>query len=204
MNREINIIKYLPLFVQNYKEIEQIMISENPEIQFIENETQILKNNQFITTCDLLGIERFEKLLKIIPDESDNLQDRIKKALTRWNNTIPYTYRVLIDKLNFMCGEDSYLIYPNFNEYELNIIIKNKALLREIDFMVSQIVPANIIATLQNNSTNAHNLYTANILNTKTKQKLNRASLIKTLENKVYTSSVFIMKKRQTIKFKGE
>ena len=48
MIREVNLLSFLPEFVQEYREIKHIMNSEQPEIQKLEDETEIIKNNQFI------------------------------------------------------------------------------------------------------------------------------------------------------------
>ena len=50
MIRDVNLIGYLPPFIQEYMEIRKIMQAENPEFQFVEDESEIIKNNQFIQT----------------------------------------------------------------------------------------------------------------------------------------------------------
>lgn len=43
MIREVNLLSFLPEFVQEYREIKHIMNSEQPEIQKLEDETEIIK-----------------------------------------------------------------------------------------------------------------------------------------------------------------
>ena len=45
MIREVELLNHLPLFIQEYREIREIMKSENPEIQSLEDETEIIFNN---------------------------------------------------------------------------------------------------------------------------------------------------------------
>lgn len=152
MIRQVDLISYLPQFVQEYREIKQIMIGETPEIQLVEDETEIVKNNQFILSCDLVGIKRFESLLKITPNPDDTLEARISRVLTRWNDSIPYTYRALIDKLNIMCGEGNYTLIPNFNLYELELMVSLplSGQVEELDYLLSYMIPANIKVISQN------------------------------------------------------
>lgn len=152
MLRQVDLISYLPQFVQEYREIKQVMIGETPEIQVLEDETEIIKNNQFILSCDLVGIKRFEQLLSITPNADDTLDSRISRVLTRWNDSIPYTYRGLIDKLNIMCGEGNYTLLPNFNAYELELIVclPLSGQVEELDYMLSYMIPANIKVTSNN------------------------------------------------------
>ena len=81
MIREVELLNHLPLFIQEYREIREIMKSENPEIQSLEDETEIIFNNQFIQSCNLKGIAKFEELMKITPEINDTLESRISRVL---------------------------------------------------------------------------------------------------------------------------
>lgn len=153
MIREVNILSFLPEFVQEYREIKHIMNSEQPEIQKLEDETEIIKNNQFILSCDIDGIARFENLLGITPKPDDTLDARKSRVITRWNDSIPYTYKGLKEKLNVMCGEGNYLLIPSFNEYGLEIVVSLplSGQADELDYMLSYMIPANIVVTSRNN-----------------------------------------------------
>ena len=153
MIREVNLLSFLPEFVQEYREIKHIMNSEQPEIQKLEDETEIIKNNQFILSCDTDGIARFENLLGITPKPDDTLDARKSRVITRWNNSIPYTYKGLKEKLNVMCGEGNYLLIPSFNEYGLEIVVSLplSGQADELDYMLSYMIPANIVVTSRNN-----------------------------------------------------
>lgn len=153
MIREVNLLSFLPEFVQEYREIKHIMNSEQPEIQKLEDETEIIKNNQFILSCDIDGIARFENLLGITPKPDDTLDARKSRAITRWNDLIPYTYKGLKEKLNVMCGEGNYLLIPSFNEYGLEIVVSLplSGQADELDYMLSYMIPANIVVTSRNN-----------------------------------------------------
>ncbi len=153
MIREVNLLSFLPEFVQEYREIKNIMNSEQPEIQKLEDETEIIKNNQFILSCDIDGIARFENLLGITPKPDDTLDARKSRVITRWNDSIPYTYKGLKEKLNVMCGEGNYLLIPSFNEYGLEIVVSLplSGQADELDYMLSYMIPANIVVTSRNN-----------------------------------------------------
>ena len=114
MIREVNLLSFLPEFVQEYREIKHIMNSEQPEIQKLEDETEIIKNNQFILSCDIDGLK---------------------------------------EKLNVMCGEGNYLLIPSFNEYGLEIVVSLplSGQADELDYMLSYMIPANIVVTSRNN-----------------------------------------------------
>lgn len=152
MIRDVKLIDYLPSFIQEYREIQKIMEIENPEIQEAENETEIIMNNQFIQTCNLKGIAKFESLMGITPLESDTLESRISRVLMRWNETSCYTFKVLIMKLNALCGINNYEIIRNINEYTMKIIthLELSGQTDELDYLLSYMIPANIVITSEN------------------------------------------------------
>ena len=63
--REVNILNYLPEFMQEYMEIKCILELENKELQKEYEEIERAFNNSFIFSTDKQGIAIFEKMMKI-------------------------------------------------------------------------------------------------------------------------------------------
>lgn len=146
MIRNVNLIEHLPLFIQEFKEIKNIMNTENPELQLVINESERVKNNQFVQTSDLVGVQRFEKLLNIRTLEDDNLQSRVSRIMNRWNDVVPYSVISLIEKLDALCGSGNYSIEENFNQYKLSLVV-HLALsgqVDELEYMLAYMVPVNL------------------------------------------------------------
>lgn len=153
MVRDVNLIGYLPPFIQEYQEIRQIMQAENPEFQFVEDESEIIKNNQFIQSCNLTGISRFEKLIGIVPSPDDTLESRINRVMIRWNDTVPYTWKTLLNKLNILCGgANNYEIIRNLDEHEIDVTthLDLYGQVEELDYFLSYMMPANIVLQSRN------------------------------------------------------
>ena len=154
MIRDVNLLGHLPPFIQEYMEIREIMKTENPEFQLVEDESEIIKNNQFIQSCNLTGISKFEKLIGIVPSADDTLESRINRVLVRWNDTVPYTWKTLLNKLDTLCGgSDKYEIIRKLDEHKLEITthLDLYGQVEELDYMLSYMVPANIVVTSRNN-----------------------------------------------------
>lgn len=145
MIREPNIIEHLPLFIQEYREVQQIMTAENPEFKLVIDESEIVKNNQFIISCDSEGIKRFEKILGISATE-EPLQSRIARVLNRWNDTVPYTFNAFIEKLKTICGEGDFNIIEKFREYiiEIETHLDKYGEVDELEYLLQYIMPSNI------------------------------------------------------------
>lgn len=146
MIREVNILDYLPPFIQEYPEIERIMKVEEPEIQTLEDTTEQIKNDMFIRYTDESGITRYEKMLGIVALDDDKLEDRQAKVLSIYNNNVIYTYRSLIERLKVLCGEGNFTISLIPNEYKLHVGLglASKKMLKVLDTMLQGTVPANI------------------------------------------------------------
>lgn len=142
----VNLLEYLPDFMQEYREIRQIMKSEEPEFKTLWDLFKKVFNNQFIQYCDENGISKFEEMLNLHRYENDTLEIRIFRVLTYWNDQIPYTWKVLTQRLNQLCGVGNYELKPNFNNYELGITTKfdDSRKYGELNNMLKMILPANL------------------------------------------------------------
>lgn len=145
--REVDLLGFLPPYLQEYRELQALTATENPEIQTLEDETEVVKDNQYITTCNEIGIARFETLLSITPGEQDTLELRIFRVLSQWNNCTPYTYRVLIEKLNAMLGEGTYTLSPEFSHYVLGLEVHlaERWQIEELLNFLTWFLPANLL-----------------------------------------------------------
>lgn len=152
MIRDVNLIKHLPPFIQEYLEIRKIMESENPEFQLVEDESEVIKNNQFIQTCNLIGISMFEKLIGIVPSVDDTLESRINRVLVRWNDNVPYTWKTLLNKLNSLCGVNNYEIERNLDKHILHITthLDLYGQVEELDYFLSYMLPASMLLDAKN------------------------------------------------------
>lgn len=155
MIRTVKLEDHLPNFVQEYREIQEIMNTENPEFQLAMDESEKIKDNQFIQSCDEEGISRYEAMMGIIPLETDTLQSRISRVLTRWNKSIPYTYYLLLRKLNSLCGIDNYEIIRDIDKYKMEITthLELSGQVDELIYLLDDLIPANIECVLNNEIT---------------------------------------------------
>ena len=96
MIREVDLVSYLPPFMQNYKETVAALEAENPEFAIIWKATDKVLYNHFISKADEYGLSRFEKLLGIFPTSDDTLESRRSRVQSKWFNTLRDTLRVLL------------------------------------------------------------------------------------------------------------
>lgn len=137
--------------IKNTKEFTLLSYIEDQELFLVKDGINKLIDDQFIETAAEKGIARREKMLKIVPFADDTLESRRFRVSNRWNESLPYTYRVLTNKLNQMCGNDGYTIDLNRDSYTLKIRIEltQKRMFEETKLMVRRICPANLVIDIE-------------------------------------------------------
>ncbi len=146
MNREIDLMDYIPEYLKEYKELEKTLKAQQPEIKKLAETVERLKNNQFITTADEEGIRKFETMLEVTALDNDTLENRKFRVLSRWNNTIPYTASVLRKRLENLCGKDGYQleILHLESKVKVRVALTNKKNYGMVEEMLQEVIPANI------------------------------------------------------------
>ena len=152
MIRDVELLEYLPEFVREYREMRYLMLAENPEIQTLEDATEVVKNNQFILTCSEKWIAKYEKLVAIIQDPGSSLEDRQRRVLEKWGTAVPYNYARFLKKLDALCWNEGYAIQPNFDAYEIEILVSlvEKGQIRDLEWLCETYIPANMDVKLIN------------------------------------------------------
>lgn len=147
MDREINLIEYLPSILQDKMEYKEICKTESKEFTFIWSKMDDVLNDQFLSTLTIHGVKRWEKIMKITPRSSETLEDRRFRIINRYLNKLPYTMTSLKHHLNSLCGENGYKVNYDTSTYTLTIrlelSIKNQ--LDEVVRSLKNIIPANLV-----------------------------------------------------------
>ncbi|HEX2927702.1 MAG TPA: putative phage tail protein [Ruminiclostridium sp.] len=146
MDREIDVLSYIPDFLQDFREFRELADSENPEILALWGAMEDVLKDQFVNDATENGVKRWESILKITPKGTDSLEVRKFRILTRLNEKLPYTYRLLELQLSTLCGKSGYFLELRNNEYKLKVrvALTAKGMLAEVENLLKRIVPANM------------------------------------------------------------
>ncbi len=150
MDREINVINYLPDFLKEFREFKALAEAENPELLCAWEAYEELLKNQFVNDAEEPGVKRWETILGLLPKGSDTLDTRRFRILTRLNEKLPYTRRILEQQLAALCGEGGYLVDIKNGEYTLavRVAMAARAKFEEVGSLLGRIVPANMVIDL--------------------------------------------------------
>ena len=133
--------------VREMREFQALAVLEDTELLQVWQSTQEVWANQFLDSLMETGCARWEKILVIQPKLSDTLEVRRFRIKTRLNEDLPYTYRVLEQALEALCGSGNYALVLKPQTYSLKILLELtiKKLVDEVEAMARRMVPANMV-----------------------------------------------------------
>lgn len=76
---------------------------------------------QFVSTAGERGIERYEQIFSIVPQDTDTLDERRFRVLAKINAQLPFSISRLRQQLSTLCGEDGYRMEIDGGKYTLTV-----------------------------------------------------------------------------------
>jgi hypothetical protein len=144
------LIDYLPDVLKEVREYQALMYAEQPEIFMLFAATQDALNNEFVESSTEYGVRRWEKILSIVPKATATLDERKFTILARLAEQLPFTYRMLGQILDGLCGSGGYHMSLRNEQYELSVQLELTALdnERDVELMLKRVVPANMVIVM--------------------------------------------------------
>lgn len=143
---ERRLLDYLPPFVQRFKEMSEIMETEQSEFESAWQSAENALADQAVLTATINGIKRWEKIFGITPKATETLEERRFRIVTKLNERPPYTFEALQNYLSLLLGENGYTLHLNTDKYELTIKLAtaNETNYETVVELLEKILPANI------------------------------------------------------------
>lgn len=147
MTKTVDLVSYLPPFMADFKEISVTLEAENPEFVLVWKAADRVLQNEFIESADEYGISRFEKILNILPSTEDTLESRRARVQARWFNTIPYTMKAFLAKLEALCGDSDFTVTKEYDKYTVRILTNLELFgqVEELEHIIDGMMPCNMI-----------------------------------------------------------
>ena len=127
--------------------MEGLMNAEQPIYDEAETDAKFAFSRQFVVTADEKGIEQYEKILGIMPTDTDSLEFRKRRVITRLSTTPPYTLNYLKQQLTTIFGAGNFNAWVDYGKRELYVdsFINNISLFFELETFIAKVKPANMI-----------------------------------------------------------
>lgn len=140
---------YLPSILLKTYEFPLLCETEQPEFDRLHDAADAVLDAQFLSTAGEYAISRYEKIFGVVPQDTDTLDERRFKVLTRINTQLPFSVRRLRQQLATLCGEDGYKLEVNGGKYTLSVKVALTAKRNQqaVEELLADIVPANMVCT---------------------------------------------------------
>lgn len=145
------LIDYLPTVIRETREYKAILNDgEETEVISLWDSLDNAFKDQFIQDATEYGISRWEKLLKITPKATANLDERRFTILTKINEQLPFTMANLKEQLRALCGDDGYSVELDADAYTLNveIALAAKSMQNDAILLLQRVCPANLVVNV--------------------------------------------------------
>lgn len=140
---------YLPPILLKTYEFPLLCDTEQPEIDRLHDAADAVLDAQFLSTAGEYAIQRYEKIFGVAPQDTDTLDERRFKVLTRINTQLPFSVRRLRQQLATLCGADGYKLEVGGGKYTLTVkvALTAKRNRQAVEELLADIVPANMVCT---------------------------------------------------------
>lgn len=155
MNRRM--LDYLPLFIQEYEEIQTIMDTHEKSVNFAWKGVENVLNDQFVNDAAENGVKRWETILNLTPKDTYTLEERRFNVLARLKEQPVFTMETLKKVLAAMCDESGYTVSLNHERYILSVKLSlgNENNIEAAKLLLKRMVPANIVISISMFNTHA-------------------------------------------------
>ena len=140
--------RYVPIVYNGIQEMDNIINTEQQEIDTLYGEMKLAYNRQTVINADEKGISLYEAILNINSDSSaESLEFRKQKVILQLTTAPPFSFNFLLQQLDKIAGRENYKSWIDFNNYTLYIQAEtsNKLWFNELTLLLARIKPANIL-----------------------------------------------------------
>ena len=146
----MKISDYMPELYKKNIEMNNIIDSEEVEMESLKNKIDTSFENTFLVNSNLEGVTNFEKLLGLSIDLQASLEDRRQRALARLQLNPPFTEAYLENYLNKTIGQYNWTLDIDYNNYAITIttLKPGKFWYNELVSFLMDILPCNLVLTI--------------------------------------------------------
>ena len=143
-----SIKEYAPDIYSGFEEYENILSAEDALITDVENAAAALRDDQFVLSATLDGIQHYESMLKIIPNPAtETLEFRRERILNRMSFASSFTVASLRNRLDAILGAGTYNLYIDYDNYTIYVesAADDQNWFNEVLITMARTKPANMV-----------------------------------------------------------
>lgn len=135
-----------PSIITQIPDIAQIYEINEEQSEELENAIDDTDLQLFVNSMAESTLISWEKIYHIEVLDSDTLDDRRTKVKAKMLEHLPYSYRVVIKKLNVLCPDGYELtLDENLTEFSIKIVLSSKKMISNVQAYLEETVPLNML-----------------------------------------------------------
>ena len=138
-----------PEIIRSIPDIKKIYEINADQETMLDASVNALFDDIFLETMDETKTARWEKMLSIIPLDTDTLSERRFRIQTRVLERMPYTHRVILRKLQTLCpGGVDWTVDTEKQLIIVRVALASKNMRADVDELLDNVLPLNMEYTL--------------------------------------------------------
>lgn len=142
--------QYFPLHIAEIEEFKKIAKTYDEYLKLVWQSLKREELNRVLATMDETECEQWEKLLNIVINPADSLEDRVNRIRGYHVSDLPYTYNKLDEVLRLVCGGDNYKLKVDNSKQlvDCGVKIVSIQMIDVIFDLIRKRVPANMLVNV--------------------------------------------------------
>ena len=147
---EVDTIQYLPLHIAEIDEFEKITKIYDKYLRLVWQSLEREELNRVLATMDESECSYWEKLLHIVVNPADSLEDRVNRIRGYHVSDLPYTINKLDEVLRVVCGVDNYKLKVDNSKYLIDCGVKlvSIQMIEVVADLIRKRAPANMLVNV--------------------------------------------------------
>lgn len=138
-----------PEIIRSIPDIKKIYEINEDQEAVLDASVNALFDDIFLETMDETKTARWEKMLFIIPLDTDTLSERRFRIQTRVLERMPYTYRVILRKLQTLCPDGvDWTVDTEKQLIIVRVALASKNMRADVNELLDNVLPLNMEYTL--------------------------------------------------------
>ena len=138
-----------PGIIENIPDIATIYETNDEQADELDEAVETLDDNIFLDDMHEDQIVRWENILKISPATDDSWDDRRFRVKTKVLERLPYSYRVIINKLETLVPDGLSVSIDNDRLHlDISLALRSVKMLADVEEMVEKMLPLNMTFTI--------------------------------------------------------
>lgn len=134
-----------PIVFTNIPDIAQIYAINDRQELDLDESVETLEKNIFLDEMSETMIARWERMLKLVPLANDSVEDRRFRVKAKALEKLPYSYRVIISRLNTLCpGGYQFIINEERTSLSVKLALASKKMMADVQELLERVVPLNM------------------------------------------------------------